>query len=97
MAERQALAVLGDGALKQQFVVGVQEEWVQHELRRLVLLSADRPFIVVREEALCLMCEEEARVVEMRDVEEKAASALSGPVGGSVLNVSVGDVSVEWC
>ena len=83
MAERQALAV--------QFVVGVREEWMQHELRRLVLRSADRPFIVVREEALCLMCEEEARVVEMRPVEENAAPALSGPVGGSVLNVSVGD------
>ena len=95
MAERQALAVLGDGALKHQFVVGVREEWMQHELRRLVLRSADRPFIVVREEALCLMCEEESRVVEMRSVEEKAAPALSGPVGGSVLNVSVGNVSVD--
>ena len=95
MAERHALAVLGDGALKHQFVVGVREEWMQHELRRLVLRSADRPFIVVREEALCLMCEEEARVEEMRPVEEKAAPALNGPVGGSVLNVSVGDVSVD--
>ena len=28
VAERQALAVLGDGALKHQFVVGVREEWV---------------------------------------------------------------------
>ena len=95
MAERHALAVLGDGALKHQFVVGVREEWMQHELRRLVLRLANRPFIVVREEALCLMCEEESRVVEMRPVEEKAAPALSGPVGGSVLNVSVGDVSVD--
>ena len=95
VAERQALAVLGDGALKHQFVVGVREEWMQHELRRLLLRSADRPFIVVREEALCLMCEEEARVGEMRPVEEKAAPALSGPVCGSVLNVSVGDVSVD--
>ena len=48
-----------------------------------MLRSADRPFIVVRGEALCLMCEEEARVVQMRPV-EKAAPALSGPVGGSV-------------
>ena len=94
MAERQALAVLGDGALKHQFVVGVRDGWVRHELRWLVLRSPDRPFIVVREEALCLMCEEEASVVEMRPV-EKAAPALSGPVGGSVSNVSVGDVSVD--
>ena len=83
MAERQALAVLGDGALKHKFVVGVRDEWVRHELRRLMLRSAVRPFIVVREEALCLMCEEEARVVHIRPV-ERAAPALSGPVGGSV-------------
>ena len=63
VAERQALAFLGDGALKHQFVVGVRDEWVRHDLKRLMLRSADRPFIVVREEALCLMCEEEARVV----------------------------------
>ena len=68
VAERQALAVLGDGALKHQFVVGVRDECVRHELRRLVLRSADRPFIAVRGEALCLMCDEEARVVQMRPV-----------------------------
>ena len=95
MAERQALIVLGDGALKHQFVVGVRDGWVRHELRRLVLRSADRPFIVVREDALCLMCEEEARAVQMRPVVEKAAPALSGPVGGSVSNLSVGDLSVD--
>ena len=83
VAERQAFAVLGDGALKHQFVVGVRDEWVRHELRRLMLRSADKPFIVVRGEALCLMCEEEARVVQMQPV-EKVASVLSGPVGNSV-------------
>ena len=83
VAERQALAVLADGALKHQFVVGVRVEWVRDELRRLMLRSADIPFIVVREEALCLLCEAEASVVEMRLV-EKLAPALSGPVGGSV-------------
>ena len=46
VTERQALAVLVDGALKHQFVVGVRDEWVRHELRRL--RSAERPFIVVR-------------------------------------------------
>ena len=83
VAERQALAVLGDGALKHQFVVGVRDEWVRHELRRLMLRSADKSFIVVRGQALCLMCEEEARVVQMQPV-EKVASVLSGPVGSSV-------------
>ena len=84
MAERQALAVLADGALKNQFVVGLRDEWVRHELRRLVLRLADKPFIVVREVALCLMCEEEARAVQMRPVVEKAAPALSAAAGGSV-------------
>ena len=51
-----------------------------------MLRSADRPFIVVRGEALCLMGEEDVRVVQMRPV-EKAASTLSGPVGGSVSHV----------
>ena len=83
IAERQAMAVLGDGALMHHFVVGVRDEWVRHELRRLMLRSTDKPFIVVREEALCLMCEEEARVVQMRLV-ETAVPALSDPVGGSV-------------
>ena len=57
VAERQALAVLGDGAMTHQFVVGVRDEWVRHELRRLMLRFADRSFIVVREEPLCPMCE----------------------------------------
>ena len=47
-AERQGLTVLGDGALKHLFVVGTRDEWVRHELRRLMLRSADRFFIVVR-------------------------------------------------
>ena len=48
VAERQVLTVLGDGALKHQFVVGVRVEWVRHERRRLMLRSADRTYIVVR-------------------------------------------------
>ena len=51
-----------------------------------MLRSADRPFIVVREEALCLMCEGEARIMRLRRV-EKVASALSVPDGGSVSHV----------
>ena len=85
--ESQGLAVLSDGALKHQFVVGVRDEWVRHELRRLMLRSADKPFIVVRGEALCLMCEEEARVMHMRSV-GKAVPALNEHVGG----ISVSDV-----
>ena len=86
-------AVLGDGALKHQFVVGVRDEWVRHELRRLMFRLADKPFIVVREEAPCLMCEEEASVVDMHPM-AKAAPALSGPVGGSVSYVRGLDAAV---
>ena len=56
---------------------------MRYELRRLVVRSADIPFIVLRGEALCMTCEEEACVMQMRPV-EKAAPALSGPVSGSV-------------
>ena len=59
---------------------------MRHELIRLMSRSAYRPSIVVRGEALCLMCEEEAHVVQMRTV-EKAAPALGGHVGGSVSDV----------
>ena len=52
MAERHALAVLGDGAPKDQFVIGVSDEWVRYELRRSMLRSADIPFIVVRGSAV---------------------------------------------
>ena len=82
-AERQALAVLGDGALKHQFVVGVWDECVRHELRRLVLRSADKPFIVVRGGAASDMLGVSPRVVQMRPV-EKAAPGLSWPIGGRV-------------
>ena len=77
VAQRQALAVIGDGALKHLFVVGDRDEWERHDLRRLMLRSSVRYFIVVREEAIRLVCEEEARVVHMRQV-EKAVQALSG-------------------
>ena len=86
VTERQALAVLGDGALKHQFVVGVRKDWVRRELRWLMWRLADKPFIVVRGEALCLLCEEEDRLVQMRPV-EKATPALSVPIGGSVADV----------
>ena len=93
VAERQALTVLGDDALKHQFVVGVRDDWVRHEVRHFMLRLADRPFIVVRGGGLCLMCEEEARVVQMRPV-EKAAPGLSGLVSGSVSYVLGLDVVV---
>ena len=67
-----SIGEIGDFNVKHQFVVGVCDEWVRHDLRRLVLMLSDKPFIAVREEALCLLCEEEASVVEMRPVEKVA-------------------------
>ena len=55
VAERLTLTVLRDGALKHRFVVGVRDEWVRHELRRLMLRSADIYFIVVRGRR-CALC-----------------------------------------
>ena len=78
VAERHALVVHVGGALKHQFVVSVCVMSGCDMLR-----SADKSFIVVCEEALYLMCEEKARIMQMRPV-EKAAPVLSGPVGGSV-------------
>ena len=90
VAQLQALAVLGDDALRQQFVVGVREEWVRRELRWLMMGSADKPFIVVQEEALCLMCKED-RDVLMRSM-EKATLALSVPSACVSVVDSVADV-----
>ena len=42
------MVVIGDGVMKHQFVVGVRNEWVRRELRRLVWRSADMPVFVVR-------------------------------------------------
>ena len=56
VAERQALTVLGDDALKHQCVVGVRDDWVRHEVRHLMLRLADRPFIVVRGGGGCSCC-----------------------------------------
>ena len=61
-----------------------------------MLRLADKPFIVVLEEALCLMCEEEAIVVDMHPM-AKAAPALSGPVGGSVSYVRRGLDAAVLC
>ena len=52
------------GMILNYYLVSVRDEWVRHELRRLMLRSADRHFVVVREVALCLMCEE-VRVVNI--------------------------------
>ena len=47
-AEKEALVLLRDNALKEQFVRGVKEHSVRHELRRIVLGSADQSFLVMR-------------------------------------------------
>ena len=91
-------------AVMHQFVVGVRDEWVRHDLKRWMLRSADKHFIVVRGGggALCLMCEEEASVVQMRPV-KNAAPALSGPVGGSMScvldldDIVLGDGGMSSC
>ena len=60
-AEGQALALLRDNALKEQFVRGVREQSVRQELRRIALNSTDKSFHHVRDEALCLLREHDER------------------------------------
>ena len=66
LVESQALALLRDNALKEQFVRGVREQSIRQELRRIVLGSADGSFHDVRNEALCLFQEHEERSRSMR-------------------------------
>jgi hypothetical protein len=58
-AEGQALALLRDTALKYQFIEGVQEQSVRRELRRIAFHSAGKPFHDMRNEALCLLDDEQ--------------------------------------
>ena len=66
-AEVQALALLRDTALKYQFIEGVQEQSVRRELRRIAFHSAGKPFYHMRNEALCLLDDEQHCAREGQD------------------------------
>ena len=59
LAEGQALALLRDNALKEQFAQGVRQQSVRQELRRLALASVGRPFYQMRDEVLHLLRDDE--------------------------------------
>ena len=65
-AEGQALALLRDNALKEQFVRGVREQSVRQELRRIALNSINKSFHHMRDEALYLLREHDERHRTMR-------------------------------
>jgi hypothetical protein len=75
-AEEEALVLLRDSALKEQFVRGVKEHSVRHELRRIALGSADRSFLVMRDEVLSLLGDhsESQRTVRVRGAEAEPDS-----------------------
>ena len=75
-AEEKALVLLRDNALKEQFVRGVKEHSVRHELRRIALGSADRSFLVMRDEVLSLLGDhsESQRTVRVRGAEAEPDS-----------------------
>ena len=81
LAEGQALALLRDNALKEQFAQGVRHQPVRQELRRLALASVGRPFFQMRDEALLLLREEEEHCRRMRvrttDVEQPPSTPWS--------------------
>ena len=76
LVESQALALLRDNALKEQFVRGVREQSIRQELRRIVLGSVDGSFHDVRNEALCLFQDYEERSRSMRVRAAKVEPAL---------------------
>ena len=78
-AEHRALALLRDTALKYQFIEGVQEQSVRQELRRIVLHCAGKPFYHMRNEALCLLDDEQHCAREGQD---------SSPVNSRLLEIA---------
>ena len=82
LVERQALALLRDNALKEQFVRGVRGQSIRQELRRIVLGSADGSFHDVRNEALFLFQEHEeiSRSMRVRAAKVEPARFADGAV-----------------
>ncbi|KAK2164573.1 hypothetical protein NP493_1406g01016 [Ridgeia piscesae] len=78
-AEGRALALLRDTALKYQFIEGVQEQSVRRELRRIAFHSAGKPFHHMRNEALCLLDDEQQCASEGQD---------SSPVNSRLLEIA---------
>ena len=78
-AEHRALALLRNTALKYQFIEGVQEQSVRQELRRFALHSAGKPFYHMRNEALCLLDDEQHCAREGQD---------SSPVNSRLLDIA---------
>ena len=78
-AEGRTLALLRDTALKYQFIEGVQEQSVRQELRRIAFHSAGKPFHHMRNEALCLLDDEQQCAREGQD---------SSPVNSRLLEIA---------
>ena len=68
LAEGQALTLLRNNAIKEQFAQGVRQQSVRRGLRRLALASVGRPFFQMKEEALLLLREheEQSRIIRVR-------------------------------
>ena len=95
LAEGQALALLRDNALNEQFAQGVRQQSVRQELRRLALASVGRPFFHMRDEALLLLREDEEHSRRMRVRTTCVDQAQSAPVSESWSLVPVSSASVS--
>lgn len=75
-AEGDALALLRDNALKEQFVRGVRDQSVRYELRRIALGSANQSFLAMRDEVLSLLGDHDEvhRTVRVRGAEAEPNS-----------------------
>ena len=95
LAEGQALALLRDNALKEQFAQGVRQQSVRQELRRLALASVGRPFFQMRDEALLLLREDEEPSRRMRVSTTCVDQVQSAPFSSPLSQVHVPSASVS--
>ena len=95
LAEGQALALLRDNALKEQFAKGVRQPSVRQELRRLALASVGRPFFQMRDEALLLLREDEDRSRRLRVRTTDVEQAPSTPVHALLSQVPISCASAS--
>ena len=73
--DKDALGRLRDQSLKDRFVRGARERWVQRELRRIEMAFKGKPFLEMREEVLAFFQDQETATKGNARVRELAGDA----------------------
>ncbi|XP_071956902.1 uncharacterized protein [Antedon mediterranea] len=81
--EKEALTKLKDSTLKERLVTGVRDKSIQRELRRIIIASKDKSFLVMREEVMELFQDQSvqsvnARVREVSEVQPVSVARVQG-------------------